>query len=82
MSNIQTALREVGYKPTQPKARPTLGKALRRIFKPLTRDKRNIQVQRAGAFYTARYEGCSDFVFGDCSESAIDRLRSGVVVKG
>jgi hypothetical protein len=86
MSTMLEALQDVGYKPTirpsdvrrQQERQATtdaLAQALDGVIDPLIMNPRRVEVQRAGGFYRARYEGYENSVFGDNPKQAIERLR-------
>ena len=79
MTTIKNALRRVGYQAKKPK---TLENVVVEILQQVDRPLR-VQVQRAGDYFKARWEGRREFYFGESVEEATARLRSsGPIAKG
>lgn len=87
MSTIQEALQDVGYKPPTRRQmrrhninlfateeRPTIEKIIDRVIDPITRPLK-VQVQRAGGYYRARFEGRQISCFGLTPEQATKNLK-------
>jgi hypothetical protein len=71
MGTMQTALTDLGFRPrlrtlrrAAERERLALETVVGGVFEPLIKN-RKVVVQRAGAFYKVRYEGCADSVFSD-----------------
>jgi hypothetical protein len=84
MSTLQQALQNVGYKPSLNREarknleREQITEALHRfldgVLGPLIKP-RNIQIQKIGSHYRARYAGESACCFGTTSTEATSRLK-------
>jgi hypothetical protein len=87
MGVMQEALVRVGFQPTKPLRPRDMRRAQEReditlafhnfldgVLKPLI-SVRKVQVQQAGGFYRARYEGTKISCFGDTSSEAKSNLK-------
>jgi hypothetical protein len=71
--DMRTALKGVGIQP-RVSVPASLENVIDGLVKPLIKP-RKVQVQRAGDFYKARYEGTKDATFGETPSKAAYNLR-------